>query len=156
MGRVNYKEDTIRAWQRECVDRAILTLREVERQLPKQLDAQKAKFLFELSYQLAVPIFWNSLTTKHSAYENEREYRLILLGALQELGPYIQTRLKGDHIVPYVAVNLDVHKAGNLTGVRVGPTASAGAELGVEVLLRTNDISPDGRLSRSSIPYRAT
>ena len=87
MGRVNYKEDTIRAWQRECVDRAILTLREVERQLPKQLDAQKAKFLFELSYQLAVPIFWNSLTTKHSAYENEREYRLILLGALQELGP---------------------------------------------------------------------
>jgi hypothetical protein len=155
MGRVNYREESIRAWQRECVDRAITTLQEIEKILPEKVKAQKAKLLFELSFQLAAPIFWNSLTTKHSAYENEREYRLILLGALDNLNPYIQTRLKGDHIVPYVAVPLDVDKQGNRLTVRVGPTANAGAELGVEVLLRTNNINPEGRLSRSSIPYRA-
>ena len=155
LARVNYSKASFQDLQKEAIQKAVSILTETEKLLVDNLEAQRFHFLAALGFQLAVPIFWNSLTTKHEAYANEKEHRLVVLGTGLDFNNYIQTRLQGDRIVPYVAVPLTKGADHWLKSVRVRPAASAGAELGVDVLLRTSQIDHPNIVTRSTIPYRA-
>jgi hypothetical protein len=111
-------------------------------------------FLQEMRTSLiASPLIWYSLTAKHHAYRDEDEVRQVLLGAGDDLKPYIQTRVRGSEIVPYVAAPWRVRKKGMIEEIVVGPAASFGAEEAVIAMLRSYGVS-DVAVKRSEIPYR--
>jgi hypothetical protein len=96
---------------------------------------------------------WNSVTTKHSAYANEKEVRLIILGHLP-LFTKIETRTRRGELVPFIRSPVATQKPGNITRIMIGPAAGPTAEDGVNNLLRAHGIDPTDRVFRSAIPYR--
>lgn len=95
-------------------------------------------FLREMRISLiSQPLIWYSLTAKKHDYHVEDEVRQVLLGAGDDLKPYIQTRPRGSENVPYVAVPWRVRKAGMIDEIIVGPAASLEAEKDVIAMLRS-------------------
>jgi hypothetical protein len=74
---------------------------------------------------IASPLIWNCLTSKHAAYTHEQEVRLIILGMHDKLRPYIQTRMRGADIVPYIPYKMPIRKAHSIGQIQVGPAANA-------------------------------
>lgn len=104
---------------------------------------------------MALPLIWNCLTSKHPAYEHEREVRLVIMGTPERLSPHVTIRLRGSEIVPYIPHPMPIREPNSIVEVVVGPAAPIDAERGVRTLLRSVGIVPDIRVSRSTIPYRA-
>ncbi len=103
---------------------------------------------------IASPLIWNCLTSKHPAYKLEQEVRLVILGQLEQLLPYISTRLRGSEIVPYVAHSMPVRDS--ICEIVIGPAAPSDAERTVRVLLASLGVDPANiPIRRSDIPYRA-
>src|SRR5690348_11686961 len=94
---------------------------------------------------LLVPLLWNSVTTKHSAYANEKEVRLIILGHLP-LFTKIETRTRKGELVPFTRRPMATPSRGNITKVTIGPSAGSMAEDGVINLLRAQGIDPIDRV----------
>lgn len=88
------------------------------------------------------------------------------MGAGDNLTPDIQTRVRGNEIVPYVAAPWPVREKGMIEEIVVGPAASLGAEEAVIAMLRSYGVDGmkvtcsrscgvDGvKVTRSKIPYR--
>ena len=104
---------------------------------------------------IASPLIWNSLTSKHPAYEHEREVRLIILGLRNKLMPYITTRLRGSEIVPYIVHHSPIREPHNIVEIVVGPAALADTERSVRTMLDSFGVDLSIEISRSDIPYRA-
>jgi hypothetical protein len=105
---------------------------------------------------LASVVIWNCLTSKHVAYENEKEVRLIILGTSDKLKPSIKTRLRGSEIVPYIAHDLDVRSPQTILEIVTGPAAGTDAERTVRTMLSSLKVEDDEILIKpSGIPYRA-
>jgi Protein of unknown function (DUF2971) len=125
----------------------------------RELRADKAigiPFMQELARAvIAAPLIWNCLTSKHPAYRNEQEVRLIILGLHDKLRPYIQTRIRGADIVPYLAYKMPVRKEHSIAHIVVGPAANPHAERTLLTMLKSLGITHDIPISRSLIPYRA-
>jgi Protein of unknown function (DUF2971) len=103
---------------------------------------------------IASPLIWNCLTSKHPAYAHEEEVRLIILGMHDKLRPYIQTRIRGAEIVPYIPYKMAVGKEHSIGHILVGPAANPDAERTVKTMLESLGITHDIPISRSLIPYR--
>lgn len=109
--------------------------------------------------KLSLPqFFWHALTTKHPAYEHEKEIRLIIIGMhtkLQE-AKAIKTRLRGGEIVPYLESDDLFRKLSSPMEIIVGPTAVADAERTVRTFLEISGYEADKvKIDRSDIPYRS-
>jgi len=114
------------------------------------------EFMQELSREmLAYPLIWYALTSKHPAYKHEKEVRLIMLGLRQAQMPFIETRLRGSEIVPYISYAMPMRGARDLVEIVVGPAASGEAVSSVDTLLDSLGIDPSVRARPSDIPYRA-
>ena len=100
-----------------------------------------------------VPILWTSLTTKHPAYKNEQEIRLIAISIRTQIDSHIKIRIRGSELVPYISVPVPKLRQ-NTTRIVVGPAAAPTAEDGVNHLLRSLNIDTNGIITRSTIPYR--
>jgi hypothetical protein len=112
-------------------------------------------FMEELARELiASPIIWRSLTTKHPAYEHEREVRLVIMGTPARLSPYVTTRLRGGEIVPFIPQPMAVRERDNIVEIVVGPAAPVDTERTLRTFLNSLGIDPDIHISRSDIPYR--
>ena len=103
---------------------------------------------------IASPLIWNCMTSKHVAYENEREVRLVLMGQTSNLSPYVKTRLRGSETVPYIAHPFRIRETGAIHEIVVGPAAAADAEEQVERMLTSHGVAPSVPITRSEIPYR--
>ena len=115
-------------------------------------------FMQELARELiASPLIWRALTTKHPAYEHEREVRLVITGTSEHVRPHVTTRLRGrSEIVPYIAQPIPVREPNNILEVIVGPAAVVDAERTVRTLLHSLGVNANEvHVFRSSIPYRA-
>lgn len=150
---VVYDEVVARERQFAPIDRAVEIVKEVAPTLAKDR-AIRLLFLAELRLALSVPILWNSLTTKHPAYRNEQETRLILLNDIRRLETVIKTRTRGSQIVSYVPISFPADRKNIIRKVMIGPAAIGDAESGVENLLRAKGLYDKGRVSKSRIPYR--
>jgi hypothetical protein len=104
---------------------------------------------------IASPLIWNCLTSKHPAYEHEKEVRLIILGQRNNLMPYITTRMRGSEIVPYIAHPRSIREPDNIVEIVVGPAAGIDAARSVRTMLDSFGVDPNVLVSRSDIPYRA-
>jgi hypothetical protein len=104
---------------------------------------------------IASPLIWNCLTSKHPAYAHEQEVRLIILGLHDKLQPYIQTRIRGSEIVPYIPYRMAIQKQHSIGEIIVGPAANVDVERAVQTMLESLGIKHNIPISRSLIPYRA-
>lgn len=156
LGSVVYDRTEALSRHREAIDWAKAEFLEAARlhsHLMK-LSVNRDAFVKEMRTSLiASPLIWYSLTAKHHSYRDEDEVRQVLLGAGDHLKPYIQTRVRGSEIVPYIAAPWRVRDAGMIKEIVVGPAASLGAEEAVIAMLRSYGVS-DVPVKRSEIPYR--
>lgn len=114
----------------------------------------KDAFVREMRNSLiAQPLIWYALTAKKHAYHVEDEVRQVLLGAGDDLQPYIQTRARGSENVPYVAVPWRVREAGMIDEIIVGPAAALGAEEDVMAMLRHYGVN-GVEVTRADFRYR--
>ena len=156
LGSVVYDQTEALSRHREAIGWALDDFLAAARLNPHLMKSsvKRDAFLQEMRTSLiASPLIWYSLTAKHQAYRDEDEVRQVLLGAGDDLKPYIQTRVRGSEIVPYVAAPWRVRHKGMIEEIVVGPAASFGAEEAVIAMLRSCGI--DGvKVTRSEIPYR--
>jgi hypothetical protein len=153
---VSYGERNARMKQREALQRAIAIMQKiVSTKNGRMLMAKnETEFNSKMCMEIAVPMLWNSVTTKHDAYAAEREVRLIILGDLARFTS-IETRVRNGDLVPFVRSCMSTHKEGDIVRVMIGPAAEPIAEDAVDNLLKTKGIDPVGRVCRSKIPYRS-
>jgi hypothetical protein len=109
-------------------------------------------FVREMIYELIGTLVMRSVATKHPAYQNEQEVRLIIAGPAAMLSPYIKTRLRGSEIVPYIAQPWPARN--NVVEIVVGPAAPPDTERTLRKFLSTLGMDVENK-SRSDIPYRA-
>jgi hypothetical protein len=155
---VTYGDRATRIKQRQAIGTAIdIIMRVMQNPVCQQVilrdNSQGDRFIGEMCTHLLVPLMWNSVTTKHSAYANEKEVRLIILGHLP-LFTKIETRTRKGELVPFVRSPMPTQTRGNITRVMIGPAAGPMAEDGVNNFLRSAGIDPTNRVFRSRIPYR--
>ncbi len=153
IARVVYDERIARRSQHLAVDRAV---RIISHAFASSLVPQRltSRFLETMSVNLSVPILWNALTTKHVAYEAERETRLMMVNRVQLLAPFVETHVRNGEVVPFVALPLPMKRRGSLTNLIVGPASSSDSINGARQFLRSVGLEASVRLERSSIPYR--
>ncbi|MGZ9720292.1 DUF2971 domain-containing protein [Rhizobium miluonense] len=158
VGPVRYEPKAVRRRYAQSLQHALDTIvaaaeSEWFRQLP-----QPARLLFyrEISLELAATAWiWNSLTSKHDAYQAEHEVRLVMLGTPDALNPYIKARTRGTETIPYVPYRMPLKEDGSLMEIVIGPTADNDAERRIKEMLRHLKVEGDVRIIRSTIPYRS-
>jgi hypothetical protein len=157
---VDYNRDSIKAKQAAAINKSIALLERSE--VLDALDPDNFKpFFVEMSVHLCTVLMWNSLIAKHTAYEHEREVRLILYSHHRDLQPFIKTRIRGSEIVSYIPTPfMPVLKTpGSLTEVMLGPAAPLGSLAGVLNILKAGGIDTDEegpvRVYQSDTPYRS-
>lgn len=151
---VEYDENKARKRQADAIDRAVQLIERAANQNLLNDKNVRTSFLQEMRVRLAVPLLWNSLTTKHPAYKHEQETRLIMVNDISKLSSVIRTRTRGSQIVSYVPIRFPIRAPNILRHVMIGPAAIGDPESGVENLLRSKGIDPTDRVTRSGIPYR--
>ena len=113
-------------------------------------------FLRELALQvIASPMIWNCLTCKHSAYQEEDEVRLVVLGKKTKFRKYRRTRQRNGKAVPYIESNMPLHERGSICEIIIGPAAPKTAETYVRKVLKDAGIKFAIPIRRSKIPYRS-
>lgn len=117
-------------------------------------DAERKRFVREMTVQLAPPLIWYSSTSKHAAYAHEQETRLIIVNDREKLDPITRTRARRSNLVPYIPSPFRVREKGALMKIMVGPAADRLAENAVQSLLASHGLPPD-IVERSDIPYTA-
>jgi Protein of unknown function (DUF2971) len=96
-----------------------------------------------------------SLTSKHEAYQHEREVRLMMLGLRRKFEPYIETRLRNDELVAFLRHPMPrITEPGSIVEIVMGPCVGVDAEHSVRSLLDAAGI-PGVPIRPSGIPYRA-
>ena len=113
-------------------------------------------FLRELALQvIASPMIWNCLTCKHSAYQEEDEVRLVVLGKKTKFRKYRRTRQRNGKAVPYIESNMPLHERGSICKIIIGPAAPKTAKTYVRKVLKDAGIKFAIPIRRSKIPYRS-
>jgi hypothetical protein len=108
-------------------------------------------------------VLYNSIMTKHPAYEHEGEIRLLYWGnSPHQTDIEFQNRLcvreRNRELVRYVEVPIPFWKNSDrevLTDVRVGPAAAVALIDQLRMTLHSLGI-PKPKIDRSVIPYRST
>lgn len=100
-------------------------------------------------------VIWNSLLMKHDAYHAEKELRIFLIDEPKTLQKHVQTRIKGNDIVPYIPQKLPLKEKGGITKLQLGPAAGRRVQDGLRHLLRQHDYDEAILAPQSTIPYRS-
>lgn len=154
VGPVRYERDEIRQRSRRAIDHAInFFLTAVVENFDIMSEwAVRDAFIQDFSRQLlGDQLVWHALTSKHHAYKNECEVRILMLGSGSMLKGVTKTRMRGStEFVPYIAHPWSVRGPGNIVEVVAGPAAAASV---AKSLLAIGGIS-DVAVNASGIPYR--
>jgi hypothetical protein len=109
-----------------------------------------------IRHVMAGALIFASLTSKHEAYEHEREVRLMMLGLRTKFIRYIETRVKNDELIVFVRHPMPLIKEpGSIVEIVMGPCVGVDAEHAVRSLLNSAGIDPSVPIRPSGIPYRA-
>lgn len=115
-----------------------------------QLDDDRLTSSF--AADLAINFLWLCLATKHPAYANEAEVRMLLVGA--SVRPFVKARFRGNVIIPYIESPLPISpEADRIVEIVAGPATHPDAERTVGMLLSSLQL-PALPVRRSTIPYR--
>jgi hypothetical protein len=153
IGKVSYSREQTVKLMRSAATKALDIIEEA---LPTiDSDKQLSLFLQEMSVTLSVPFIWYAITSKHFAYANEDEVRLILLNSSKLLAPEIEFRTRGSNLIPFIRSPLAVKSTNSIVEIVVGPSADPTAEDSIRTLLYSQGLPIDLPIRRSDIPYRA-
>lgn len=108
-----------------------------------------------LAATLSVDILFNAISTKHPAYQTEREVRLIMVTDASHAGPITATRPSGSRLVPFVKIDMPIRAPGNVSEIVIGPAADGEAEHAVKSMLNRFGLASGIQVRRSTIPYRS-
>lgn len=151
---VIYDEREAKQRQKDVIGKAVETVnRFVDADVLRDR-GNVSPFLERMATELVMALIWNAITTKHPAYKNEQETRLILINGAEKLESYVKTRVRGSEIIPYIPHKMKLKASGAITGIVVGPAAAPQAVHGVESLLSSLGIKAKGLVTQSTIPYR--
>ncbi len=105
---------------------------------------------------LAGALIFVCLTSKHEAYEHEREVRLMMLGLRSKFEPFIETRVRNDELLAFVRHPMpSIKEPESIVEIVMGPSVGLDGEHAVRSLLGSAKCPPGVPIHRSSIPYRA-
>lgn len=141
---------------KEIIDRAVMVITE-----PASIAAYEGnhavtcRFFYEVAVNLSSPILWHAVTSKHEAFQNEREMRLIIFGDRKKLKPYIEIRVRGGEFVPFIRSKMLVQAKDAISEVVLGPSTPEMIEDGLTMMLEGFGIKTNGKIERSAIPYRS-
>ncbi len=145
-----------------AVNEAINTLNTVRKPLRNEPNKAKSAALVQISADLAVHIFYNSVRFKHPAYKEEKEVRLLVINEMEKLLPYIKIRARGNDVVPYIEYKFtpNLTDPGAVDEIHLGPASSPILKRGLVVLLNSAGYPRDGVITKVPIktsvaPYRA-
>ena len=153
---VVYGKEIVVSRLRELIDRAISIVTR-----PKNVAAYDGnnrlafEFFSEVAIHISSPLLWHAITSKHEAYQNEDEMRLIILGGRENLRPYVEVRVRGGEFVPFIRSEMLVQEKGAITELVIGPSAAETTEDGLRVMLELYGIEHESLITHSSIPYRS-
>jgi hypothetical protein len=153
---VIYGEQAISERMKEVIDRAIAVVTKPEN-ASAYMGNKKIGFEFfkEVGVAISRPILWQAITSKHEAYANEKEMRLIILGGKENLRPYVETRIRASEFVPFIRSAMPVRDAGAIAEIVIGPAASEMAEDGLRIMLESMNVDHAHIVNLSKIPYRS-
>lgn len=157
VGEVRYQNQVVEERYRRSLQHALSAIETAAEEVWFRRSSQPARFLFfrEIANVLiASSWIWNSLTSKHDAYEAEREVRLIMFGSQGSLSQYIKTRIRGNEIIPYVPHRMPLKQQGAITEIVIGPAAHKDSERTVKQMLSEIGVQHEVAVNRSPIPYR--
>ena len=154
VGRVRYRPEEIMERSRRAIAQAatvFLTTADENRELMRD-KAVGLPFMQDLGRLLiAEQLIWHALTSKHDAYKDEREVRMLMMGSGTMLKTATKTRMRGStEFVPYIALPWPVREPDNIVEIVAGPAATAQV---ATKLLATSGL-PDVAVNPSGIPYR--
>lgn len=115
--------------------------------------AKTIEFIADCWSALTLPICWYALQTKHEAYSQEQETRLMIQASRADLREHIKIRSRNSSLVPYIKYPLPVREIGNIVEIVIGPAADQRAEDAVQTLVFATGLSEEIKIRRSSIPY---
>lgn len=150
---MNYDVNVLRARIRDAIRRAISVVSRGQTLVRDQIEGRE--FLKKVSVELSIVLLWHSLTSKHPAYKHEDEVRLMIVGEVENLKPYVEMRTRGAEIVPFIRSPMMLRGDGNIKEIVVGPTAKATASDDIKNLLVSYEINTGEIVRKSDIPYRA-
>ena len=152
---VRYDRNNAENRQRDAIRRAIGAIKRVVAAGKISSEAEGHEFLKKMGIELTASILWNSITTKHSAYQTEAETRLLIVNDSTKLAPYIETRTRGSNLIPFVKSPMPIRADGSITEIVIGPSATLDAEDAVRSLLLSQGLPLTIPVRRSDIPYRS-
>ena len=157
VGRVIYDMRTFTERHHIAIDEAIRIFLETINANAKLIEDHSVGIPFMQKFAteiIASPLIWNCLTSKHPAYKNEREVRLIITGLQNQLMQYVETRTRNSEIIPYIAHKIPVRDPHNIVEIVVGPASPPGSESSIRAMLASLGIEANIEITRSNIPYR--
>ena len=86
-------------------------------------------FMREFVSLQSLEMLLEMLLAKHPSYAAEGEVRLTIAARRETLGPFIETRHRGDQLVPFVRQQLFIRD--HVSGIVLGPLATAETEAAV-------------------------
>jgi hypothetical protein len=154
VGAVKYTREDIDALYTPPIEEAAQIFLTAATENPALMVEGKIRNLFTLDMirELIATVVFRSLITKHPAYKNEREVRLIITTPIYSR--YVKTRLRAGEIVPYIPQPF-AEVRGNVAKIVIGPAAPPDTERTLRKFLGTVGMEKFDNISRSDIPYRA-
>jgi hypothetical protein len=155
VAKVVYGEAATRERQLAAVAKAseIIHRRQV---LAEINDDNRAWFFKTFAAELGVRILWNSITSKHQAYEHEREIRIVVIGHRAGKKGAVKFRARGSEVIPYVSLPMHLEEKQLIDRIVIGPAASHTMNHAIEELLYNKRLFRGlEMLHRSDVPYRA-
>jgi len=157
VGTVRYQPEAIKKRYAKALHHAVRVVDAAGKTVWFRGMVQAARNLFyrNIANELVASAWiWHSLTSKHDAYEHEKETRLVMIGSNGMLDPFIKTRMRGKEVVPYIPHRMPLKRNGSLAEIIIGPAAPEGAKQAVEDILAELGVEGKVAVNRSPIPYR--
>jgi Protein of unknown function (DUF2971) len=148
IGRVNYDREQNIHRVREAINKALQAFSVAS----FQTHEESREFIEELAREVASAMFFYSITAKHSAYEHEKETRLMLINDCHTLNQYAKMRIRGSQLVPYICSKWAVRSRAAISEVIVGPAAADLASNSVRTFLASQSLAAV-TVGQSTIPY---
>lgn len=151
--KVVYGKEAIRESHKKAIDKILELSERTEVVAELKRTNGNQKFEDELCLLLHSPLLWNSIYSKHEAYEHEREIRSVIMGDAEKFkdSDLVKHRIRGGSLVPFIPVKF----AGtcSIKEIMAGPAAPDEAVNSVKRLLDENGW-PQVSVTESSLPFR--
>jgi hypothetical protein len=155
VGKVIYETHVAAAGHKAAIQQTVKIIEESIANKVVTSEEETTELLKALSVALSIPFIWGAATTKNAAYKAEQETRMLIINTAKLLAPFVDTRVRGSDLVPYIPYQLGFGETRGINNIVIGPSADVRTSDAVGSLLARRGISDKVDVRRSFIPYRS-